>query len=595
MANNYNVSPIDAEVYDVTIIKGDKGDKGDTGSTPDISIGTVTTLSPGSNATVSLSGTPEQPVMSFGIPQGDKGDTGDTGATGKSAYQDAVDNGYTGTQAQFGTYLANVASDLAEIENITATAATLPAGSNATASYSAGLISLGIPKGDKGDTGNGDMIADDFSTSTAYAIGDYAIYNGHLYRFTAAHAAGAWTGTDAVQVQLAEDVADLKSAITYVTPEMYGAKGDGVTDDSTAFNNAIASGSIIIASKSYHVDAPISIGSGKTVIITGRIESSADAIYVNGYGTKVFANEIVAADACIKIANVSSCEHCYFQLYKLTGKYGVVYDGTSWGQYITFMGGRFDCSVHCIHIEHPSDSTGWFNAIYFHDVKCMGTAEYGVYVINQSTNKGLLNGDKFINCGFENQGNAIYLNNVSFFSFSNSRIQEITGNNKVLVFEGKNEYVEFHTTDTISIRRIDISANTGDNNQIIAPLTFRDGSGMTYHAYVDKAVITYELRRSRQLNVTSDITMNVDSTVFAELPICDVFTFRDTETKRTLTLSPQYGVKGITTIKVVVVGTVSFKILDSSGHTVTDRNNATAGTYIFFSDGTGWWSGGKLS
>ena len=308
MADNilYSGSPIDAEVYDVTIIKGDKGDKGDTGSTPDISIGTVTTLSPGSNATVSVSGTPEQPVMSFGIPQGDKGDTGDTGATGKSAYQDAVDNGYTGTQAQFGTYLANVASDLAEIENITATAATLPAGSNATASYSAGLISLGIPKGDKGDTGstgatgatpqisvtattlsagssataavsgtaasplitfgipkgdkgdtgntgatgatpafsvgtvttlaagasatasitgtdaapvlnlgvpqglkgdagNGDMIADDFSTSTAYAAGDYAIYNGHLYRFTAAHAAGAWTGTDAAQVQLAED------------------------------------------------------------------------------------------------------------------------------------------------------------------------------------------------------------------------------------------------------------------------------------------------------------------------------------------------------------------------------------------------------
>lgn len=265
MADNYIVSntPIDAEVYDVTIIKGDKGDTGDTGSTPDISIGTVTTLPAGSNATVSVSGTPEQPVMSFGIPKGDKGDTGDTGATGKSAYQDAVDNGYTGTQAQFGTYLANVASDLAEIENITATAATLPAGSNATASYSAGLISLGIPKGDKGDTGNtgatgatpqisvtattlsagssatasvsgtaasplitfgipkgadGDVssasMATTYSTSATYAVGDFVWYSGQLYRCTTAiTTAEAWTAAHWTSAKLAEDVGELKSAV----------------------------------------------------------------------------------------------------------------------------------------------------------------------------------------------------------------------------------------------------------------------------------------------------------------------------------------------------------------------------------------------
>ena len=40
-----------------------------------------------------------------------------------------------------------------EIRNMSATATTLPAGSNATASYSDGVLSLGIPKGDKGDRG----------------------------------------------------------------------------------------------------------------------------------------------------------------------------------------------------------------------------------------------------------------------------------------------------------------------------------------------------------------------------------------------------------------------------------------------------------
>ena len=61
-------------------------------------------------------------------------------------------------------------------------------------------------------------IADDFSTSTDYAAGDYAIYSGHLYRFTAAHAAGAWIGTDAVQVQLAEEMQSLAAPENFFTP-----------------------------------------------------------------------------------------------------------------------------------------------------------------------------------------------------------------------------------------------------------------------------------------------------------------------------------------------------------------------------------------
>lgn len=51
------------------------GDKGDTGSTPVISIGTVSTLTPGSDATASMDVTdPEHPVLSLGIPEGEPGD-----------------------------------------------------------------------------------------------------------------------------------------------------------------------------------------------------------------------------------------------------------------------------------------------------------------------------------------------------------------------------------------------------------------------------------------------------------------------------------------------------------------------------------------
>lgn len=61
---------------------GAKGDKGDTGATPNLSIGTVTTLEAGQNATASMGGTAESPVLNLGIPRGAKGEPGEGGGAG---------------------------------------------------------------------------------------------------------------------------------------------------------------------------------------------------------------------------------------------------------------------------------------------------------------------------------------------------------------------------------------------------------------------------------------------------------------------------------------------------------------------------------
>ena len=50
--------------------KGEKGDKGENGQTPSFTIGTVTTLNPDQNATVTISGTFPNLVLNFGIPRG---------------------------------------------------------------------------------------------------------------------------------------------------------------------------------------------------------------------------------------------------------------------------------------------------------------------------------------------------------------------------------------------------------------------------------------------------------------------------------------------------------------------------------------------
>lgn len=60
-------------------------------------------------------------------------------------------------------------------------------------------------------------VAPTFSTGTAYTAGQYVWYDGSLYRFTAAHAAGGWTGTDAVAASIGADLADIKANLATVS------------------------------------------------------------------------------------------------------------------------------------------------------------------------------------------------------------------------------------------------------------------------------------------------------------------------------------------------------------------------------------------
>ena len=64
---------------------GAQGPKGEVGATPNIQIGTVQTLEPGQQATASMSGTPENPLLNLGIPKGEKGDPGEDAESGSSA------------------------------------------------------------------------------------------------------------------------------------------------------------------------------------------------------------------------------------------------------------------------------------------------------------------------------------------------------------------------------------------------------------------------------------------------------------------------------------------------------------------------------
>lgn len=106
-----------------------RGAVGPTGATPAISV-EVTGLPAGAEPTVSVSGTPEEPVIALGIPAGRQGDPGGKGDPG--------DPGQTPTIT------------IGQVE-------TLPAGSHVTASVTGEtpnlVLNLGIPQGKQGEPG----------------------------------------------------------------------------------------------------------------------------------------------------------------------------------------------------------------------------------------------------------------------------------------------------------------------------------------------------------------------------------------------------------------------------------------------------------
>lgn len=146
---------------------GAKGDKGDPGATPNLTIGSVTTLEAGESATASMGGTAESPVLNLGIPRGAKGEPGTDGVTPTFGIE-SVETGEPGTDAEV-TMTGDAPNhglkfviprgdkgDTGATPNLTiGNVETLEAGQNATASITGEspdlTLNLGIPKGADGE------------------------------------------------------------------------------------------------------------------------------------------------------------------------------------------------------------------------------------------------------------------------------------------------------------------------------------------------------------------------------------------------------------------------------------------------------------
>lgn len=136
--------------------KGETGETGPQGPAATIEVGTTSTGYPGTNASVTNSGTSSAAVLNFTIPRGDKGETGPTGPTGPDGQAATITVGTVTTGAP--------GTDATVVNSGTTSAA---------------VLNFTIPRGDKGESGSGagDMLAADYdpngTVQNAGGIVDY--------------------------------------------------------------------------------------------------------------------------------------------------------------------------------------------------------------------------------------------------------------------------------------------------------------------------------------------------------------------------------------------------------------------------------------
>ncbi|MBO7732547.1 MAG: hypothetical protein J6S67_08335 [Methanobrevibacter sp.] len=181
------------------------------------------------------------------------------------------------------------------LQTLAATAETLPAGSDATASFDNGVLELGIPKGDTGATGNG--IQSITKTSTSGSVDTYTITftNGSTTTFTV-------TNGEVTEAELNSVIDSLEFEINDLYNQEYAKEVASSGNTWFSFNitlgktyvfkntstSAVMVAHTLAQPSGYDYIEQIGTGSilpGNTVIFVPTIEAKAIVVYSNGAGS----------------------------------------------------------------------------------------------------------------------------------------------------------------------------------------------------------------------------------------------------------------------------------------------------------------------
>ena len=479
--------------------QGPQGPKGDTGATPNIQIGTVQTLEPGQQATASMSGTPENPLLNLGIPQGYKGDPGEDAPEGES-----IPNG--GTTGQVLTKKSNADKDVGWADPTTTVQ------EKRKASFYNSVSEM------KADNSLKDGMA---AVTLGYHEPDDG--GGATYRIRAKLETDIDDGGSIHELNGGQLVAELIIE-GYVAPEMFGAVGNNVNDDTEAIQKCLD------YSRKCHKVAFLS-GTYKT---TSSIIIEGDNISIHGSRSSIFYAGINSAII------IKNCHSSYIHLGVIEALNGIgiefqsekVGSSYNFNQYINLYFMNIKSLDKCIYFNVASDAnSGWSNEIRIFDGQ-LNQGGYGIYADAKNINR--INNVTIQNVGIEGVSCGIFLaNQIYSWNFLNLRYHEAF--DTLIETQGIVRNVQFIGSGPFYY---DKHCSLSDDTvlKVLSPLAENGGAVLDYSAYLIGDMVIFDSYR-KYMNI-----VNVpDFTVDPKSPI-NFFLLGDNS--KSLTLSKSYGNNG---------------------------------------------------
>lgn len=296
-----------------------KGPKGDAAT---IGVGDVTTGAPGTGATVTNSGTSDAAILDFRIPKGDKGDPGDPGVN------DYASSSAAGLVRVGDDVAVDSSSGILSLNSTNITEASSVSNINSGDSYRTILgklkkfISTLLPSNflintvnsnaaDKGLTANmGNKLAGDIATvqtsNTAtrnFAVGEYIVYNGIMYKVTTAIASGGTLtpGTNLTAANIGAQLKSLNDSLSSKTTWRL------ITEVSTSVGGVVDRTETVDSLYNYNeILFTIQVNNGRTAgsTLCTRAQFQGGAIYANGING-IGETTVDAAAVCVWLSETS--------------------------------------------------------------------------------------------------------------------------------------------------------------------------------------------------------------------------------------------------------------------------------------------------
>lgn len=205
------------------------------------------------------------------------------------------------------------------------------------------------------------------------------------------------------------DSLKLKAIKDYVTPQMYGAKADGTTNDSSAIQQAIDSGKYVIFPKgTYKTTQPITIYSKTGWSMNAE---NADIVYTgNDFAFKFRALRYSVIQFGTITADNGGC---------------LYFDGTDysyWSQYNDFYFKVFKAGPNsaCVKAEQTSANGCWINEIRWHSGRIQ-RGLYGFHLIRTTSGNNMSHWD-FHEVGVEGDGSNVLNTGFRFESADDGKV-----------------------------------------------------------------------------------------------------------------------------------------------------------------------------